>query len=510
MTPLHAMALALVLGLSPARAQDGRGTAMPMPSMEERQAAFGEIDEATKAGDQDRAAELLLALTRDETHSAFHAEAWARLAATLQAKGYPYAALHAYARGLETDAAMVSSTAKTAVDLAGQVGDLALLQPVFAKNVGIEVDDATRGQVAHLAALAAHADGNHGMAVAFLKMVPSSAPNYAEAKALEGVVLSQTSRYTDAVAALQIALAAGSRRPDAARWANLMHLNIARAYFGAGDFVRAIEYFAKVERSSPYWPEAQFERAWAHFRLDDLNGSLGLLATHSSPFFEQEYFPEAALLEIYALFLLCKFPAASERIDAFQVRFAKMKDEIASVGGMAPDQLYQAMATDLRRDEADGTLPIMVSRPFRTEDRFADAVKRVSTLDAELKRLDQAGGDWAGAARDWLQDRRQAIVEGEGKRIRARARAMDDELSAMLSNAEMNKLDILQMESRMYERASYTGVMDKAKRTVDRELRVREGYRSWPYEGEFWADEVGWYRIDTKPECPESMRSGGQ
>ena len=90
----------------------------------------------------------------------------------------------------------------------------------------------------------------------------------------------------------------------------------------------------------------------------------------------------------------------------------------------------------------------------------------------------------------------------------ARAKAMEDELAGMLGNAEMNKLDIMQMEARMYERASFTGVMETAKKTVDRQVRVKQGYRLWPYEGEYWADEVGWFRVDTKAECPESLRSG--
>ncbi len=490
----------------PAAAQEDAG-ALPMPSMEERAAAFGEIDDAVKAGDDARAADLLLALSEDPTQEVFHAEALARLGAAIEDMGYPSAALHAYARALQIDADMVSSVAPKALELAVQEGDEALLQDVFAANVGIDVDDATRGRVALLAARDAHSKGNYGTAVAFLKMVPATSPAYAEAKALEGVVLSHTQHYAEAVASLQIALAAGSERDDIDRWTNLMNLNIARAWFGAGEFVRAIEYFAKVDRDSPYWPETQFERAWAHFRLDDLNGTLGLLATHSSPFFQQEYFPEAALLEIYSLFLLCKFPSASEHIDAFQARFSTMRDQIRAVTGEDPQTLFDTMRRDV--DATGGTeLPIMVVRPFRHEDRFADAVAAADRLDGEAARLARAGGAWADTAEGWLRQRRDELIEVEGRRVRDRARRMDDELSAMLDNAELNKLDILQMESRMYERASYTGVMEKARRVVDRDIRVRKGYRWWPYEGEYWADEIGWFRINTQPECPESLRSG--
>ena len=504
--PLPLVALALCLLGGPALAQDDG--ARVLPSMQERQAAFGEIDEAIKAGQAAQAADMLLALTQDPAHVAFHAEAWARLGAFIEKQGYPYAALSAYAQALSTDADMVSSVAKDALRLADQVGDTALLEPVFAKNVGIDVDPATRGRVAYLAARRAHAEGSHGTAVAFLKMVPGDSPVYADAKALEGVVLAHTGRYDDAVTSLQIALAAGASKEQAERWAVLMNLDLARAYFGAGEFVRAIEYFAKVPRSSPWWAQAQFERAWAHFRLDDLNGTLGLLRTHSSPFFSQEYFPEAALLEIYSLFLLCKFPAAGQQIDAFTVRFQPMLTDLQAVTAYPPAEAFER-ARDAVLDGKTDRLPMMVARPFLGEARFAAAAGTVVTLDAERGRLDGASGAWADQARQWLDARHRTLVEVEGGRVLDRARAMEAELSGMLDNAEMNKLDILQMEARMYERASYTGVMETAKKTVDREVRVKQGYRLWPYEGEYWADEVGWFRVDTKAECPESMRSGG-
>lgn len=506
---LSAGILALVLA-APAAAQaqpvDG---ARPLPSMEQRTAAFGEIDAAMQSGDKLHAADLLLALSQDPAQQVFHAEVWARLGAILDEQGYPHAALSAYARALQTDANGVSSVAKDALRLADQVHDTALLQPVFARNVGIDVDAATRGRIAYLAARNAHAQQSYATAVAFLKMVPADSPDYADAKALEGVVLSHTSHYAEAVAALQVAAAAGAGRPDAERFSTLMNMDIGRAYFGDGDFVRASEYFSKIARSSPQWPEAQFERAWAHFRLDDLNGALSLLSVHSSPFFANEYYPEAALLEVYSLFLLCKFPAAGTGIDAFQARFTPMLEEIKTVGALdAPALFQQTRATVI--DGKPGKLPPMVLRSFQDEARFQDAVVSVDQIDQELSRMGKASGSWADQARTWLQTRRADIIQAEGGRVRDRARAMEDELGAMLSNVELNKLDIMQMESHMYERASYTGVMEKANRTADRQVRTKKGYLLWPYEGEVWADEVGWLRIDTKAECPESLRKGDE
>ena len=45
---------------------------------------------------------------------------------------------------------------------------------------------------------------------------------------------------------------------------------------------------------------------------------------------------------------------------------------------------------------------------------------------------------------------------------------------------------------------------------MDRKQRTKKGYQSWPWEGEYWADELGYYRISTKSDCPASLRASGE
>jgi hypothetical protein len=248
------------------------------------------------------------------------------------------------------------------------------------------------------------------------------------------------------------------------------------------------------------WVETQFERAWAHFRIDDINGSLSLLKTHSSPWMQGEYYPEAAMLEVYSLFMLCKFPAASALITDFQTRFTPQSEELASLTRLSSRELWDRLGSE------DPGLPHAIEQEFVGEARFAAAQALVVHLDREISKLSTQSAPWAQTAKRWLTEHRDQIITEEGSRAAALISQMDQELSEMLANTEMNKLDIIQLEGRLYENAANTGEMDKAKNLVSRGLKVREGYRYWPFEGELWADEVGWYKIRTKPECPASLR----
>ena len=78
---------------------------------------------------------------------------------------------------------------------------------------------------------------------------------------------------------------------------------------------------------------------------------------------------------------------------------------------------------------------------------------------------------------------------------------MEKELTEMLSNSDVTKLDLMQMESRLFERASYTGKIPEAKRRVKREVQARITERKWDWQGEFWADEINSYRSDLKEVC---------
>ena len=127
-------------------------------------------------------------------------------------------------------------------------------------------------------------------------------------------------RHGDALAPLQSALAVGGRAKRGELFKSVVQMNLARAYYAAGNFPQAAHYWSELERGDPKWLDAQFERAWAHFRMEDMNGTLGLLQNHVSPYFADRYYPEAAMLRL--LHSSCSaVPEASAQLEAFQSQY---------------------------------------------------------------------------------------------------------------------------------------------------------------------------------------------
>ena len=151
----------------------------------------------------------------------------------------------------------------------------------------------------------------------------------------------------------------------------------------------------------------------------------------------------------------------------------------------------------------------MFLRDYADQEGFLDTVAAVTAADAELGRLKSAGAHaFSGAMSELLSAHRDALAQEEGARIQARIEDQLAEVSAWMSDTNFLKLDMLKLETRMYEQASRTGQIEEPRDVARRRFRRRSDEMVWSFQGEYWGDELGYYRIETPPECPASMRTG--
>lgn len=484
-------------------------TLKPTVDEKARAAAFAEYESQLASGQKARAADALVALLDTPASAPFHAEAAARLGDLLKEMDLPYAALTAYVRAFEladdTNVADIGTRVAVAIELSQKVGDPAILEVPFSKNIGLARTEDQRGQLAYLAAREYTRAESYGMASGVLKLVKQGDPLYPEAKVLEGVVLNQQDRPDAALVAFEAAQKAGKDKDQ--RFKDMLMMNVARSFYAAGNYARAVQAYAAVPREADFWPQAQFERAWAHFRLGDFNGTLGMLFTLSTPFFNDWYFPEADLLRIYSMFYLCKFPEAESSIKDFQTRYKPIHASLAAWSAKTPEDNFLAARHFAETGDA-GELPVSILRPYASEDRFLASVAAVKSIEDEVGRLKNVEANpFAARAKQWLQARRKALVEGEGGRIKDRIGAQEAEIGEMLLNSEIFILDILRMKSMLFDQAADRGGMMAAAKTAARDQRLRKNQVLWPYEGEVWADELGYYQVTAPPECPATLRS---
>jgi hypothetical protein len=206
--------------------------------------------------------------------------------------------------------------------------------------------------------------------------------------------------------------------------------------------------------------------------------------------------------------LLCKFPSANKEIEAFRSKYLAVNTQLeASLMRGDEASIFEQTKGLIEGKRTD--VPAQMLVPYLTEARFLTAVSAVQKAEEELSRLRNVSANpFSAVVMEWVSTRRMQLIQSEGARIKASLQNQANALATMLSDTEIARLDILRLETQLYEQAANLGKMADAARLAQRKLRVPRGQEAWPFQGEYWADELGYFRVTAKPQCPASLMAG--
>jgi outer membrane protein assembly factor BamD (BamD/ComL family) len=331
---------------------------------------------------------------------------------------------------------------------------------------------------------------------------------YPRAKYLEGLLHYLGGAEQKAVDAYQeVVRVLGPKDPKRAdpKLREMAFLSLARIHFGHKQFNRSAYYYDLIDRDSENWLTALFEASWAYYQRGDYEKALGNLLTLHSPFFEQEYFPESQIVRATIYFEGCRYAETRRIVDDFIPRYTRLMHEMQKVAEShdPPETIYaqvmQLAAADpkLRDDTAVRVLNLMLRTP---EIQTAQAV--VQQVDQERQALSK------GLSKTFRQS-----TLGNELAIRLNAEALEAsqhageavkqkfeqelyKLKSLLGQALRIKIEVARSERDILEaRAHNEPLKDEVVPAVARTV-VDDEHVYWPYEGEYWRDELGTYELD--------------
>jgi len=451
----------------------------------------------------------------------FTSESRFHLAICLDQMGLPYSSLEEYNRffeGADPQDPNIPEAIKSAVNLARRLDAGFIIAPGLSRLDTSAVSEGLRGPAMFWVGKWHLENANFTASKAYLSLVPKETQYYARARMLEGILYIHPDNAQRnpalAIAPLAGALAASDKdAADNTEW-QVINLNLARTYYAMGNFERAIEHFEQTPRSSALWHESLYEAAWSYFRLGRLSGALSHLQTVDSPFYDGTYHPDATLLRILLFYYLCKYIDGQTMLNEFTDLHYPMAKEMESAVDAArkdPTGLFKSIyAWRTSRTEDGIKLPEPIKQIFESDQDLVRVGDYLLGIDRELNRTDQIGTGWEKSKlrKDLeaaLKDRRKAATDRKGAEALAKVEGLLTSLQGHLGNAELYKVEMITAEKNIYDAAYQGRLMDKiAKRKIDPD--VPNGYRYWPFEGEYWVDELGWYEINTINECLEVQK----
>jgi tetratricopeptide (TPR) repeat protein len=359
-------------------------------------------------------------------------------------------------------------------------------------------------------------DGELSDAAAYFSQVPASSDLYLRAQYFEGVIHHQRGKLQSAVKAFREVIKtepAVTRAQVAADLDNLKDLsivNIGRIYFGLQRYDNADSYYSRVQRDSVYWAESLFERSWTNFYQSDLNQALGLLLTVDSPYYsDTEFLPEIVYLRALTYFNFCEYKEVERIIGNFDYKYKPIHAEMRAFleryktdeGRRLPDQAFD---TYFGAAGAETNLPrSLFSRILRNRDLSA-LLSHMDIMDEEVAFIDTQKARW----RDDIGEELKKVIERD--RLRYKKRAGQVFLQAMLHQYRivdglLQDGDVLKFEVVDAQRVDYEfqvgnpDVDSLADRKID--FAVSKEIIYWPFNGEFWEDELGYYRYTEQGAC---------
>jgi TolA-binding protein len=373
--------------------------------------------------------------------------------------------------------------------------------------------------------------GQFKEAVELFQAVPTNSDFYVEAKLFEGATHVRQYEAKPAVEAFKEVLrtAADSQDPKIQPYQDIANLSLARTFYSTGQFELAVKYFDRVSQDAYDWANSLFESSWANFMMKDKGYSkaLGNIHTIQAPYFDEYIKPESVAegmtVKATIYFYNCQYDRAEEAIGDFNAIYPDVFQELKKLitGTQDNGDLYE-IAVKIRKQTSG--LPEQVERAARgvlgdlTIGRLFDYVRE---LDNELKRYDKADASWKSTniAQNVFADltlQKSLAVNQAGDLARRRIKRLTEELAQLIKRVIKIEYEILagqkgelEEEVRQEQQVIHSGIGHKAQ-----EIRADDEHVIWPFNGEYWRDELGYYRVKIKNKCggqaPEGAPATGE
>src|SRR5205823_520827 len=270
------------------------------------------------------------------------------------------------------------------------------------------------------------------------------------------------------------------------------------------DDSRAQAYYAKVSRAAPEWLDALFESSWSHFRNGDDDKALGNLLTLHAPFFQGRYYPESYVLKALVLYENCRYLEARRTLREFEARYRPLHDGLAGALDLMPTA--QAAVESLSRpggvagfpDASRDEVARVISAP-----ELKTGLVQVAQMAQEIDSIDRRPQAFqrtalAQAAVPRLREARLDLLQSVGDRVRSRLAMERGELRELLGQGLRLDVEIAGREKELAEMPE-AGSKPVAQRKSP--PSVEEDEVLWPFEGEYWRDELGSYRYQLGQKC---------
>ncbi|MFL5355270.1 adventurous gliding motility protein GltC [Archangium sp.] len=294
----------------------------------------------------------------------------------------------------------------------------------------------------------------------------------------------------------------------------LAFMQLGRTHYGMQQNRYALFYFNKVERGTSQWLEAMFESSWANYRVGQYEQALGNLITLSSPFFREEYFPEAMILKAVIYYENCRYRESSLILQDFEHTYLPVHDqlELITKKQMAASEYYGVLS-DVQKKNKEGLekseTDVILERILRlalTDQDLKKTNESILELEGEMDAFSEKGdtfrySELSKQLLEGLKVQRTSLIDKAGIMAKGKLETELASLKQLLANGLRIKFETVTKEKEFLEEQLKAGGQVSVVKKYRFSVAVADDQLYWPYEGEYWRDELGTYQYTLTKGC---------
>jgi hypothetical protein len=285
----------------------------------------------------------------------------------------------------------------------------------------------------------------------------------------------------------------------------------ARKLFKAKKYKESLVVYDSVQKTAYKWPYLLLEKAWAYYKLENYNRSLGLLVTYKSPLLSDYFIPEAEVLTALGYVRMCLYEDALKVVDQYYNVYkprAETLEKMLSQNKTSQTFFYNLLRLNTKEKTMTDPFIAQLAEQIAARPRFSldrDQLTKVQTETLRLAKVLKAlkpnhpAKKWVEESLSHLAKVKENLVGKVNYYTKKELFDFISEVYALSEELFKVKLEILaRQKDLIYSQKSLAS--NRARGDVSNVTRTRFEH-FWKFEGAFWADELGDYSFGLKSNC---------
>jgi tetratricopeptide (TPR) repeat protein len=355
-------------------------------------------------------------------------------------------------------------------------------------------------------------NGEFQSAISLFNGVPVNSRYGFQSQYNKGLAMLEMNRPQEAIPVFKELLNSRGNAPVTDPNRVISQLALARSYYQMKDWDNAIAQYREIPRDTSLWHDALFELSWALFRAAKFRSALSNFQSLHSSFYEDFYIPESLLLRSIVYLYICKYDEIEKVLDLFDSTYGPVRTQVNNfLTHTDPLDYFTEVEAAYNRQAGRPAPPLKLSMKadFKVL-READvkrAFRYLQALNKENKKLESmptiAHAEIGQVGRRILGNRYKNAKISIGEMVRVHLGEIRDDLKNQYEQAEFIRYEMINGQKEQVKKkiAGKDLPATMVNEEVDRSVYVQNGFEYWPFDGEYWLDEIGTYHYFGKQSC---------